>query len=375
MPTQTTCLGFCGAVGNTPLIELSSLSKLTGCRILGKAEFLNPGGSVKDRAALGIVLDAEKSGKLRPGGTIVEGTAGNTGIGLTHVAKARGYRSIIVVPETQSSEKFEYLRALGADLRLVPAAPYSDPGNFNHVARRIAEETENSYWANQFDNTANGDFHFDTTGPEIWSQTSGTVDGFVCAIGTGGTLSGVSRFLKTKGKRDGQDIKIACVDPGGAAMYSWFRFGHLDDNKGNSITEGIGQARVTENIKRAEVDFAFRTFDEPVIAMVEFVLQNEGLFLGSTSGINLCGAVKLAITLGPGSTIVTILCDTAAKYMSRIFNPEWLREKSLFDAAQIGKNERGAAFLEYLKTHDVASAALPIAASGRPLGRHDLSDL
>ena len=322
--------GFCGSIGNTPLIEIASLSKYTGCRILGKAEFMNPGGSVKDRAALGIILDAEKRGLLKPGGTVIEGTAGNTGIGLTHVAKSRGYNSIIVVPETQSQEKFDYLRAIGADLRLVPAAPYSDPGNFNHVARRLAEATENSYWANQFDNPANAAFHMSTTGPEIFEQTAGKVDAFICSVGTGGTLSGTSRYLKS----ENENIKIGCVDPGGAGLFSWFRHGHLNDIVGSSVTEGIGQNRITENINSAKVDKVFRIFDEPVIAMVHFLLEKEGLFLGSTSGINLCGAVALARELGPGHTVVTILCDSASRYLSRIFNKEWLKQKNLFEASQ-----------------------------------------
>lgn len=326
--------GFCGSVGNTPLVELNSLSEATGCRILGKAEFLNPGGSVKDRAALGIVLDAERRGLLRPGGTIVEGTAGNTGIGLTHVARARGYRSIIVVPETQSPEKFALLRALGADLRLVPAAPYSDPGNFNHVARRLAEEMPNAFWANQFDNEANARFHYESTGPEIVAQTQGRLDGFVCAVGTGGTLGGTSRFLKEKVP----GVAIGCVDPGGAAVFSWFRHGHLNDVVGGSITEGIGQMRVTKNLEWARVDHAFRIFDEPVLSMVHHLMEKEGLFLGSTAAINVCGAVRLARELGPGKTIVTILCDGASRYASRLFNEEWLAEKGLLEAKKKARN-------------------------------------
>jgi cysteine synthase len=333
--------GFAGSIGNTPLIEIPSLSKLTGCRILGKAEFMNPGGSVKDRAALGIIDDAEKKGLLKrgvPGQVVVEGTAGNTGIGLTLVAQSRGYGSIIVVPETQSAEKLDYLRAIGADLRLVPAAPYSDPGNFNHVARRIAESTSGAFWANQFDNEANSRFHETTTGPEIFEQTDGRVDGFVCSVGTGGTLAGVSRSLKERNSK----IQIGCVDPGGAAMFSWFTQGHLNDVTGNSVTEGIGQNRVTENVKRAQVDCAFRIFDTPVLALTHYLLRYEGFFLGSTSGINLCGALKLAQKLGPGHTIVTILCDGANRYLSRLFNDHWLKEKGLAEAAKIGTSPNAA---------------------------------
>lgn len=333
--------GFSGSIGNTPLIEIPSLSKLTGCRILGKAEFMNPGGSVKDRAALGIIDDAEKKGYLKrgvSGQVVVEGTAGNTGIGLTLVAQSRGYSSIIVVPETQSAEKLDYLRAIGADLRLVPAAPYSDPGNFNHVARRIAESTPGAFWANQFDNEANSRFHEATTGPEIYEQTGGAVDGFICSVGTGGTLAGVSRSLKDRNPK----IQIGCVDPGGAAMFSWFSKGHLNDVSGNSVTEGIGQNRVTENVKRAQVDVAFRIFDAPVLALTHYLLLHEGFFLGSTSGINLCGALKLAQKLGPGHTIVTILCDGANRYLSRLFNDRWLVEKGLAEAAKIGASPHAA---------------------------------
>ena len=317
--------GFCGAVGNTPLIEIPGLSKLTGCRILGKAEFLNPGGSVKDRAALGIVLDAIQRGALKPGGTIVEGTAGNTGIGLTHVANALGYKTIIVIPNTQSQEKLDYLRAIGADVRPVPAVPYSNPENFNHVARRLAEEIPNAVWANQFDNVANREFHEKTTGPEIWSQTRGQIDGFVTAVGSGGTLGGIARYLKSQNSK----IKTVCVDPMGAAMYSWFKSGHLNDVVGGSITEGIGQMRITANIEGAPVDDAMRIPDEPILEMVHHLAYHEGLFLGSSAALNVLGAVKLARTLGPGKTIVTILCDGAGRYLSRLFNDSWLNEKGL----------------------------------------------
>ena len=317
--------GFCGAVGQTPLIELQGLSRLTGCRILGKAEFLNPGGSVKDRAALGIIEDAEKRGILKPGGTIVEGTAGNTGIGLTHVANARGYRSIIVIPETQSQEKIEYLRALGAEVRLVPAAPYKDPRNYNHIARAIAEEIPGAYWANQFDNTANRNQHIKTTGPEIFGQTNGRIDGFVAAVGTGGTLAGVSIYLKEQR----QSIRTVCVDPHGAAMWSWIKRGNLEFNTGSSVTEGIGQNRVTANMAGAPIDDAYRIADAPIIEMVHYLMRDEGLMLGSSAALNVIGAYLLARDLGPGHTIVTILCDSGARYLSKIFNLDWLQEKKL----------------------------------------------
>ncbi|MEY3903657.1 MAG: hypothetical protein RL189_2963 [Pseudomonadota bacterium] len=318
-------IGFCGAVGQTPLIEIQTLSKLTGCRILGKAEFMNPGGSVKDRAALGIVLDAIKSGRLKPGGTIVEGTAGNTGIGLTHVGNALGFKTVIVIPNTQSPEKIEYLRALGADVRPVPAVPYSNPENFNHIARRLADEIPNSIWANQFDNIANRLFHERTTGPEIWQQTEGKIDAFCCAVGSGGTLAGVSRFLKDQSS----DIKTICIDPYGAAMYSHFKFGHLNDVEGGSITEGIGQIRITANIADAPVDDAMRIHDKPIVEMIHYLARKEGLFLGSSAALNVLGAVQVARQLGRGKTIVTILCDGAGRYLSRIFNPQWLEEKDL----------------------------------------------
>lgn len=330
--------GFCEAIGQTPLIEIPSLSRLTGCRILGKAEFMNPGGSVKDRAALGIVLDAMKTGQLKTGGTIVEGTAGNTGIGLTHVGNALGMKTVIVIPNTQSEEKLQYLRAIGADVRPVPPAPYSDPQNFNHVAKRLAEELPNAFWANQFDNTANRAIHEQTTGPEIWQQTQGQVDGFVAAVGSGGTLAGVSAYLKSQSSR----VVTVCVDPNGAAMYSWFKRKNLDDVSGGSITEGIGQIRVTKNIENAPVDDAYRLSDEPILEMVHYLAYHEGLFLGSSAALNVLGAVKLARALGPGKTIVTILCDGAGRYLSRLFNPAWLQEK------QLSPKARGLEFLDGL---------------------------
>ena len=317
--------GFCEAVGETPLIKINSLSKWTGCEILGKAEMMNPGGSVKDRAALGIVLRGEKEGLLQPQGIIIDGSAGNTGIGLAHVAKARGYRCIIVIPETQSPEKFQHLEALGAEVRKVKAAPYKDPANYNHIAKRLAEEIPGGFWANQFDNTANRDQHFRTTGPEIFRDTGGKIDGFVSVVGTGGTLAGVSMYLKSQNP----SVKTACADPHGAAMWSWFTRGNLDFNEGSSVTEGIGQNRVTKNIEGAPVDMAFRVADQPIIEMVYFLRDYEGLCLGTSGALNLIGACLLAKRLGPGHTIVTILCDSGIKYASRLFNPQWLAEKKL----------------------------------------------
>ena len=318
-------LGFSGTVGKTPLIRIRSLSEATGCEILGKAEFLNPGGSVKDRAALGIIEDAEAKGLLAPGGTVVEGTAGNTGIGLAHVANARGYRTIIVIPDTQSQEKIQYLMALGAEVRAVPAKPYRAPDNYNHVAKRLAAEIPGAYWANQFDNTANRDQHIKTTGPEIWQETDGRVDGFVSAVGTGGTLAGVATYLKSRKS----SIRTVCADPHGAGIWSWIKRGNLDFNAGSSITEGIGQNRVTANIANAPIDDAYRIGDKPIVEMVYAMLRREGLFLGSSAALNLCGAYRLAKELGPGHVIVTILCDSGSRYLSRLFNPEWLASKNL----------------------------------------------
>jgi len=315
--------GFVGAVGNTPLIRLRGASQLTGCNILGKAEFLNPGGSVKDRAALYIILDAEKRGALEPGGVIVEGTAGNTGIGLALVGNALGYRTVIVMPDTQSQEKKDMLRLCGAELREVPAVPYKDPNNYVHVSERLAKEL-GAFWANQWDNTANRDGHYRSTGPEIWEQTDGKVDGFTCAIGTGGTLSGVSRFLKEKRK----NIRVAVSDPMGAAMYHWFKHGELK-SAGSSITEGIGQGRVTQNIEGAPVDDAYQIPDAEALPLIFDLLKKEGLCLGGSSGINVAGAIRLAKDLGPGHTVVTILADSGTRYQSKLFNPAFLREKGL----------------------------------------------
>jgi len=311
-------------IGNTPLIKLQRASAETGCTILGKAEFLNPGGSVKDRAALGIIQDAEEQGLLRPGGVIVEGTAGNTGIGLAVVGNAKGYRTIIVMPETQSQEKMDTLRALGAELILVPPAPYSNPGHYVHTSRRIAEETPNAIWANQFDNTANRLAHIKTTAPEIWEQTQGRIDGFTCAVGTGGTLAGVGLGLK----EFNEDIVVALTDPYGASLYNYYAKGELSA-EGSSVAEGIGQSRITANLEGAPIDDWFRVSDEEGLHYVYELMQYEGLCVGLSTGINVAGAVKLARKLGPGKTIVTILCDSGRQYLSKIFNPEWLRERNL----------------------------------------------
>ena len=305
-------------VGNTPLIRLRRLSELTACEILGKAEFMNPGGSVKDRAALGIIEDAEARGLLQPGGTIVEGTAGNTGIGLTVIGHARGYQCVTVVPENQSREKIDLLRALGAEVFTVPEKPYSNPGNYNHVARRMAEE-KGWFWANQFDNTANRLAHYRTTGPEIWEQTGGQVTAFVSAVGTGGTLGGTTTYLKERNSH----IIVGCADPYGAAMWSWFTNGNTDTNDGDSFAEGIGQSRVTKNLEGLSVDCAWRIPDQDALTILYQLLREEGLFLGLSSGINIAGAVRLALERGPGQTITTILCDSGVKYQSKLFNPAW----------------------------------------------------
>ena len=317
------------AIGNTPLIKLKGVSERTGCTILGKAEFLNPGQSVKDRAALGIVRDAERAGTLKPGGTIVEGTAGNTGIGLALVGSALGYRVVIVMPRTQSQEKKGAVKLLGAELIEVDAVPYSNPNHYARYSGRLAEElaeTEpnGAIWANQFDNTANRDAHYETTGPEIWQQTDGKVDGFICAVGSGGTLAGVAKALKEKNS----DIKIGLADPGGAALYSFYTTGELKA-EGTSITEGIGQGRITKNIEDLDVDHAYRCEDPEALEILYDLVQHEGLCLGGSSGINIAGAVRLAEELGPGHTIVTILCDYGNRYQSKLYNPEFLRSKDL----------------------------------------------
>lgn len=317
--------GFAGAVGNTPLIRLRRLCEETGCEILGKAEFMNPGGSVKDRAALYILQAAEARGELRAGGTVVEGTAGNTGIGLAHLCNARGYRCVIVIPETQSQEKIDLLRTLGAEVHTVPAKPYRDPGNYQKVAARMAAEMDNAIWANQFDNTANRDGHYATTGPEIWNQTGGGVDAFVTATGTGGTLAGVARYLKERSGR----VRIVLADPSGSALYRYVCTGTPEVVGEGSITEGIGTSRVTANLEGTPIDDACLIEDQEAVTLVYRLLREEGLFLGSSSGINVAAAVRLARELGPGHTIVTVLCDGGGRYYSRLFNPEWLRGKGL----------------------------------------------
>ena len=311
-------------IGNTPLVRLAGPSEETGCDIFGKCEFANPGASVKDRAALFIVEDAEERGLLAPGGTIVEGTAGNTGIGLALVANAKGYKTIIVMPETQSREKMDTLRALGAELVTVPAAPYSSPCHFVHTSRRIAEETENAVWANQFDNIANRRAHIHGTAPEIWTQMEGRVDGFTCAVGTGGTLAGVALGLKEKD----EGVTIALSDPHGAALYDYYAHGELKA-EGSSIAEGIGQGRITANLEGAPIDTQFRISDEEGLEWVRRLLAEEGLCLGMSSGINVAGAVRLAKQLGPGKRIATILTDTGFRYLSTLYNAEWLRAKGL----------------------------------------------
>lgn len=321
---MSTYSGISHHVGNTPLIRLNRLSDLTGSEILGKAEFMNPGGSVKDRAALGIITAAEQLGQLKPGATIIEGTAGNTGIGLTVIGQSRGYRSVIVIPETQSPEKIQLLRALGAEVLPVPEKPYRDPNNYNKIAQRLAEE-KGYFWANQFDNTANRDVHFKTTGPEIWRQTNGTVTGFVASVGTGGTLAGTSLYLKQQSAK----VLTACADPYGAAMWSWFKNHNLETNDGDSFAEGIGQGRVTKNLEGLELDDAFRIEDQKAFTILQHLLRDEGLFLGLSSGINIAGAVRLARERGPGQTIVTILCDSGHKYISKLSNPEWTASHDL----------------------------------------------
>ena len=321
--------GIIEAIGNTPLIKLERVSAATGCTILGKAEFMNPGQSVKDRAALFIIQDAVKNGQLKPGGVIVEGTAGNTGIGLALVGNAMGFHSVIVIPETQSNEKKDMLRLCGAELVEVPAVPYSNPNNYVKLSGRLAEqlaktEKNGAIWANQFDNVANRQGHIETTGPEIWRQTDGKVDGFVCAVGTGGTLAGVAMALKAFSN----SVRIALADPMGAALYSYYTTGTLK-SEGSSITEGIGQGRITKNLEGAPIDTAYQIPDQEAVPIIFDLLEHEGLCLGGSSGINVAGAVRLAKELGPGHTIVTILCDYGTRYQSKLFNPEFLREKKL----------------------------------------------
>ena len=317
------------AIGNTPLIRLRGASEETGCEILGKAEFMNPGQSVKDRAALFIIKDAEERGALEPGGLIVEGTAGNTGIGLALCGNARGYRTLIVIPETQSQEKKDMLRLCGVELKEVPAVPYKDPNNYVHVAERLAQEmakteTNGVLYANQWDNTANRRAHLEGTGPEIWQQTDGKLDGFICSIGTGGTVAGVSMFLKEKNP----DVQIAIADPLGASMFSYYSTGELK-GEGDSIAEGIGQGRITGNLEGAVVDMPFQIPDAEALPYIFDLLKHEGLCLGGSSAINIAGAVRMAREMGPGHTIVTILCDYGDRYQSKLFNPSFLKEKGL----------------------------------------------
>ena len=317
--------GFTGAVGNTPLIRLKGVSEETGCEILGKAEFMNPGGSVKDRAASAIVRRAEERGELGPGGVVVEGTAGNTGIGLAHVCNACGYRCVIVMPDNQSPEKYQLLGLLGAEVHRVPAVPYSNPNHYQKVAQRLAASVPGAIWANQFDNTANREVHLRTTGPEIWEQTGAHLDAFVAASGTGGTFAGVAEYLKSRRPR----VRCVLADPPGSSLYAWVRTGALAATGAGSITEGIGIARVTANLRDAPVDDAVHVEDADTVRYVYRLLREEGLFLGGTSGINVAAAVRVARALGPGHTVVTVLCDGGAKYQSRLFNRAWLAEKGL----------------------------------------------
>lgn len=321
--------GFMEAIGNTPLIRLNAASNATGCEIYGKAEFMNPGGSVKDRAARGMIEHAEKSGALKPGGTIIEGTAGNTGISLAMLGNARGYKTIIVMPETQSQEKKDMLRLLGADLRLVPAKPYKDPGNYVRFSEQLAIEMNETLgggvmWANQFDNIANQQGHYQYTAPEIWEQTSGRIDGFTCSVGSGGTIGGISRYLKEQKK----DITIALSDPQGSALYHHYAHGELKSD-GNSISEGIGQGRITANLGEAKIDTQYSIPDTEALPIIFDLLKDEGLLLGGSSAINVAGAIRLARDLGPGKTIVTILCDSGQRYHSKIWNLAFLKEKGL----------------------------------------------
>ena len=318
-------LGFVGTIGNTPLIRLNSFSDETGCEILGKAEFLNPGGSVKDRAALYIIEAAERSGALKPGGTVVEGTAGNTGIGLAHISNAKGYKCLIVIPETQSQEKIDLLRTLGAEVRTVPAVPYKDPNNYVKLSGRLAAEMENAIWANQFDNLANRLAHYETTGPEIWRQTEGRVNAWVAATGTGGTYAGVALYLKE------QNPAIRCVvaDPLGSALFNYVKTGEATVSEGSSITEGIGNSRVTANMADVPTDDAIQVSDREAVRVVYQLLEKDGLFMGGSVGINVGAAVALAKQLGPGHTIVTVLCDGGSRYQSKLFNRDWLKERGL----------------------------------------------
>jgi len=317
--------GFIGTIGNTPLIRLHSFSEATGCEILGKAEFLNPGGSVKDRAALYIIQEAEAKGLLKPGGTVVEGTAGNTGIGLAHICNAKGYKCLIVIPDTQSQEKMDTLRLLGAQVQPVPAVPYKDPNNYVKLSGRIASEMENAIWANQFDNLANRQSHYETTGPEIWSQTDGKIDAWVAATGTGGTYAGVALFLKEQNPQ----IKCVVADPMGSGLYSYVKTGTIT-TEGSSITEGIGNSRITANMQGVPIDDAIQINDPEAVRVIYQLLRQEGLFMGGSVGINVGAAVALAHQMGPGHTIVTVLCDGGGRYQSRLYDSDWLKTKGLY---------------------------------------------
>ena len=328
MPKQSQS-GFVAAIGNTPLIHLKAVSDLTGCDIYGKAEFMNPGGSVKDRAAKAIIEDAEARGSLGPGGLIVEGTAGNTGIGLTMVGNDKGYRTVIVMPETQSEEKKDVLKVCGADLRLVPAVPFTDPKNYVRYSEILAKELAKTHnggvlWANQFDNIANLHGHYQSTGPEIWEQTNHKIDGFICAVGSGGTIAGVGKYLKEQN----QSIKVGLADPEGSALFSYYRDGELKSD-GNSISEGIGQGRITANLAEAPIDMAFCLSDRDALPLIFDLMRDEGLYLGGSSAINVAGAVEMAREIGPGHTIVTILCDSGQRYQSKVWNPEFLKTRDL----------------------------------------------
>lgn len=325
--------GFAELIGNTPLLKLETLSAETGCEILGKAEFMNPGGSVKDRAALSIISSAERDGRLRAGGFVVEGTAGNTGIALAHLCRARGYQAIIVIPENQSPEKFSALESLGVDIRRVKPVPYADPNHYQRVAARIAAELPGAIWANQFDNTANRDAHYRTTGPELVRDCDGRLDAFVAATGTGGTLGGTARFLKERLT----DVRIVLADPQGSALYNWFNHGELAINGPGSVTEGIGIGRITSNLEGTPIDIAVAVTDEEAIEMVYRLLYGEGLSLGGASGVNVAAACKIARQLGPGHRIATILCDGAQNYYSRLFTRSWLVERGLAEAAERGR--------------------------------------
>ena len=317
--------GFIETIGNTPLIRLQAASEATGCEILGKAEFMNPGGSVKDRAAWWMIREAEKNGTLQPGGTVVEGTAGNTGISIAHICNARGYSCVIYMPDNQSTEKVEILQTLGAEVRVVPTVPYKNEMNYQKQAGRYAQSLETAVWANQFDNTANRLAHYESTGPEIWQQTEGMVDAFVSAVGTGGTLAGVSKFLKEKN----QGIQSVLLDCIGSALYNFVTTGEAVMSEGTSITEGIGNSRVTDNLAGSEIDWALQVSDQDMVTTVYRLLREEGWLFGSSTGINVCGAVQVARKLGPGHTVVTMLCDGGGKYRSRLFNEKWLAEKGL----------------------------------------------